>query len=221
MVKTMIPIIVKGSGLIPRGHGIAPKLDPFNADQLLVGLILQTPGLVPYFADPDVKQRKIELTNANYLSTFEKFVKRQQAKSTEEVVERKEPEPVHRPINPFLVVKLPNGTYKSTGIKYEEVLNGTKKGESGWLIHKGGNEYETLPSKYVEVKPVTSVPTEDNTAPTVPSSHKLPDDEKPCEFSDQEKAECNSALGLGEKQDSFSMKPRGNNEGNHQKKKNK
>ena len=44
----MIKIIVLGSGLIPRGHGIAPCAVPFEADLDLVKLIMKTNGMVPY-----------------------------------------------------------------------------------------------------------------------------------------------------------------------------
>lgn len=41
----MLDIVVLGHGIIPRGHGLAPKKDPFPADLNLINLIISTPGL--------------------------------------------------------------------------------------------------------------------------------------------------------------------------------
>lgn len=44
----MLQIVVLGSGLIPRGKGIAPCKDPFDADENLIKLIMNTNGMAPY-----------------------------------------------------------------------------------------------------------------------------------------------------------------------------
>lgn len=49
----MIPIQVLGTGLIPRGYGLAPRTKPFMADRLLIGTILATPGLIVNFVNPE------------------------------------------------------------------------------------------------------------------------------------------------------------------------
>ena len=52
----MLKIQVLGQGLIPRGHGIAPKKEPFPADLTLIGLILGTPGLKMNYINPETNQ---------------------------------------------------------------------------------------------------------------------------------------------------------------------
>ncbi len=68
----MLKIIVKGSGLIPRGHGIAPRTTPFEADKKLIYLILVTDNLDPYFLNPDTK-KFVKLTKANYEKMYDMY----------------------------------------------------------------------------------------------------------------------------------------------------
>lgn len=59
-----LKIQVLGKGLIPRGYGLAPRKDPFNADLTLIGTILNTSGLSINFLHPE-DNRLIPLTKSN------------------------------------------------------------------------------------------------------------------------------------------------------------
>lgn len=52
----MLKIQVLGKGLIPRGYGLAPRLNPFPADLILIGTILSTPGLTVNYLNPDTNK---------------------------------------------------------------------------------------------------------------------------------------------------------------------
>jgi len=68
----MLPIIVEGRGLIPRGHGLAPKKDPFPASPVLISHILNTAGLKPIFVDP-VSKKRMPLTKENYQRVYRNY----------------------------------------------------------------------------------------------------------------------------------------------------
>lgn len=68
----MLKIIVLGEGLIPRGHGIAPRLQPFEADLTIIKKILLTSGLEPFFINPESGQ-KVRLTMANCDKMYKMF----------------------------------------------------------------------------------------------------------------------------------------------------
>lgn len=59
-----LKIQVLGKGLIPRGYGLAPRKDPFNADLTLISTILSTSGLSINFLHPE-DNRLIPLTKSN------------------------------------------------------------------------------------------------------------------------------------------------------------
>jgi hypothetical protein len=71
----MLPIIVKGKGLIPRGHGIAPKLFPFPASIQLIRLILNTKGLSVEFVDPETNTNT-PINNSNLEKIYENYDKK-------------------------------------------------------------------------------------------------------------------------------------------------
>lgn len=66
----MLKIQVLGRGLIPRGHGIAPKMEPFPANVMLIGTILSTPGLQVNFIHPETN-KAVPLTRANYQKIYQ------------------------------------------------------------------------------------------------------------------------------------------------------
>jgi hypothetical protein len=68
----MLKIQVLGRGLIPRGHGLAPKKDPFPADLMTIGAILSTPGLSATYIHPE-KNKALPLTRDNYQTIYKKF----------------------------------------------------------------------------------------------------------------------------------------------------
>lgn len=74
-----IPIKVNGRGLIPRGHGLAPK-SYVKADLQLIQLILGTPGLSMDYIQEDTGTL-IPLNRNNYLDIYERYVARESAKS--------------------------------------------------------------------------------------------------------------------------------------------
>ena len=63
-----LPIKVNGRGLIPRGHGLAPK-NFVKADEVLVQLIMQTPGLSMEYIHPD-SNTLTKITRTNYQELF-------------------------------------------------------------------------------------------------------------------------------------------------------
>lgn len=68
----MLKIQVLGSGMIPRGLGIAPRLEPFKADFSLLGTILGTAGLeVNYFNPATGKFEK--LTKKNFRRVWDAY----------------------------------------------------------------------------------------------------------------------------------------------------
>lgn len=93
----MLDIIVLGSGLIPRGNGIAPRRDPFKADKATIRTILLTNGLKPYFRNPNNGKFSI-LTMANYEKTYDMFDNKaaKPVFKTPEVKEVKVQEPVKK-----------------------------------------------------------------------------------------------------------------------------
>lgn len=60
----MLKIQVMGKGMIPRGYGLAPRVEPFSADLTLIQTIMSTPGLEVNMIHPEEK-RTIKLTNQN------------------------------------------------------------------------------------------------------------------------------------------------------------
>ena len=67
----MLKIQVLGNGLIPRGYGIAPRKDPFPADLVLIGTILNAPGLKVNMLHPD--GRYIPITKSNLKRMWESY----------------------------------------------------------------------------------------------------------------------------------------------------
>ena len=78
----MLRIQVLGNGLIPRGHGIAPKKEPFPADLRLIGIILSTGGLKVNFVHPD-SGKLIPLNRENYQDMYAKYQNRVYTKAVE------------------------------------------------------------------------------------------------------------------------------------------
>lgn len=74
----MVNIVVLGSGLIPRGKGIAPRKIPFEADLKLIKTIILTDGLQVYIVNPETNA-KIRVGLQNY----EKVYKASEAKQAE------------------------------------------------------------------------------------------------------------------------------------------
>lgn len=68
----MLKIQVLGSGLIPRGYGLAPRKEPFPADLTLIHTIMSTPGLRVNMITPD-DNRTIELNNGNLKRLWDKY----------------------------------------------------------------------------------------------------------------------------------------------------
>ena len=86
----MLKIQVLGKGLIPRGHGLAPKKDPFAADLMTIGAILSTPGLSATYIHPE-KNKALPLTRDNYQKVYKTYDNAHLAKKSapEQKVEQK------------------------------------------------------------------------------------------------------------------------------------
>lgn len=68
----MLKIQVLGRGMIPRGYGLAPRLEPFPADFTLITTIMSTPGLSVNMIHPE-NDRVIPLTNQNVKRMYETY----------------------------------------------------------------------------------------------------------------------------------------------------
>ena len=68
----MLKIQVLGKGLIPRGYGLAPRLNPFPADLILIGTILDTYGLSVNYLNPDDNAMH-PLTKNNLKKIYNKY----------------------------------------------------------------------------------------------------------------------------------------------------
>lgn len=88
----MLQVIVLGSGLIPRGYGIAPRKTPFEVDMNTVKLFVYTAGLNTYAVNP-TSGAKVLLTPSNYEKTYKLFTA-----TPAPVVEK--PKPVTKPVAP-------------------------------------------------------------------------------------------------------------------------
>ena len=67
-----LKIQVLGKGLIPRGYGLAPRKDPFNADLTLIQTILATPGLIVNYVRPE-DNKPVPLDRANLMRVWNKY----------------------------------------------------------------------------------------------------------------------------------------------------
>lgn len=68
----MLKIQVLGKGIIPRGYGLAPRKEFFNADLTLIHTIMLTPGLKVNMLCPD-DNKIIPLTNNNLKRLWDKY----------------------------------------------------------------------------------------------------------------------------------------------------
>lgn len=68
----MLKIQVLGRGMIPRGYGLAPRLEPFPADFTLITTIMSTPGLNVNMIHPETG-RVVPLTNQNVKRMYETY----------------------------------------------------------------------------------------------------------------------------------------------------
>lgn len=68
----MLKIQVLGKGLIPRGYGLAPRVNPFPADLTLIGTILNTNGLTVNYLNPETN-KMCPLTKENLKKVYDKF----------------------------------------------------------------------------------------------------------------------------------------------------
>lgn len=68
----MLKIQVLGKGMIPRGYGLAPRLEPFSADFTLITTIMRTPGLSVNMLHPETG-RVIPLTNQNVKRMYDTY----------------------------------------------------------------------------------------------------------------------------------------------------
>lgn len=101
----MLNIQVLGKGLIPRGLGLAPRLEPFPADYTLICTIMQTRGLEVKMVNPD-DGKLIKLTPNNVKRMWDKYGKRTPVKRRvievnmppQKEEEKKEPQ-IYAPVN--------------------------------------------------------------------------------------------------------------------------
>lgn len=68
----MLKIQVLGTGMIPRGMGLAPRKAPFKADYTLIATIMNTPGLKVNFLNPETNKFQ-SLTPQNIKRMWDKY----------------------------------------------------------------------------------------------------------------------------------------------------
>lgn len=108
----MLKIQVLGSGLIPRGYGLAPRIEPFPADLTLIQTIMATPGLSVNMIHPD-DGHIVAVTNANVKRLWEKY----SGKVCKEPVAPATPKPSATVSKPAPVVTPPKQEKEETPIK--------------------------------------------------------------------------------------------------------
>jgi hypothetical protein len=104
----MLPIIVEGRGLIPRGFGIAPRLTPFPADLQLIATIMNQGGLSASHVDP-ITKKKTPLTRENVRKVWDRYVNKK-------VEEKKEVKNSNKPSVPVI----PNYPHPKTSTPAEK-----------------------------------------------------------------------------------------------------
>jgi hypothetical protein len=148
----MLPIIVKGSGLIPRGHGIAPKLFPFPATMQHIYLILSTRGLSVEFVDPDTNAH-IPINRTNLQKIYESYQEKLNIKRSSEE-------------------KIPNSSSQSHTNNDTKIENTTKTEATTNVESTNTNEITTTESNNETTVTDTSLPpnTDDPNKETDPST---------------------------------------------------
>ena len=95
-----LKIQVLGKGLIPRGYGLAPRKDPFNADLTLIQTILSTPGLIVNYIRPE-DNKPVALDRNNLKRVWDKYnnhAKKQVAQNVSATTNTRPSAPVTKPI---------------------------------------------------------------------------------------------------------------------------
>lgn len=69
----MLFIQVLGTGIIPRGFGLAPRKEPFKADLLLIQTILASPSKFTVNMLHPTTKRFVEITNKNVRTMYERY----------------------------------------------------------------------------------------------------------------------------------------------------
>ena len=139
-----LPIKVNGRGLIPRGHGLAPK-SFVKADEQLVQLIMQTAGLSMEYIHPETNGL-IPITRTNYRELFASHEAYLNAKNnatspSKTNVNPVTAPPVTTPVNPVTapVTNVTPEVEKKEEVKKEEVKEDKKEEKKEFTmkpIHK-------------------------------------------------------------------------------------
>lgn len=93
----MLEVIALGSGLIPRGHGIAPRKTPFKVDRKTLKLFTETPGLQIYAINPETGA-KVRLDASNYSKQYDLWADEKYKKSAP--APKVNPTPITKPYVP-------------------------------------------------------------------------------------------------------------------------
>lgn len=106
----MLKVQVLGKGMIPRGYGLAPRLEPFPADFTLITTIMSTPGLSVNMIHPE-SGRVVPLTNQNVKRMYETYAdykpKQNTTPATSPAVPAAEKTPVSEPVKVIPPVQTP------------------------------------------------------------------------------------------------------------------
>lgn len=106
----MLKVQVLGKGMIPRGYGLAPRLEPFPADFTLITTIMSTPGLSVNMIHPE-SGRVVPLTNQNVKRMYETYAnykpKQNTTPATSPAVPAAEKTPAPEPVKVIPPVQTP------------------------------------------------------------------------------------------------------------------
>jgi len=157
-------IQVLGSGLIPRECGLAPRLEPFEADRTLIATILSTPGLTVRYRNPeDGQMHSITPKNMQYVwDRYSKWDPSKHIKPAPAEPDKTEPEkPVtNEPVKPVESVKPADPVKPAEPSKAAEPVKPTDTVKTGDVKPVEKPAAETKPADQTTnnndtVKPVT------------------------------------------------------------------
>lgn len=104
----MLKVVVGGSGLIPRGYGIAPRKTPFEIDLKTLKLCVYTGGLKVYAINP-ITGAKVLVDTKNYESIYKTYTEAKVPKAVtpKPMTKPSIPQPKTQPVKQNVQVAIP------------------------------------------------------------------------------------------------------------------
>lgn len=121
-----LKIQVLGKGIIPRGLGLAPRKEPFNAEYNTISVIVATPGLKVNMIHPD-DGHLVEVTNKNLKRLYDTYSNYVPAKKVAPIKAAEKVEvPVQQPAAPVVEAKVEEVAAQSEEVAVEEKVEEVK-----------------------------------------------------------------------------------------------